>query len=91
MAKLGTQSLTFKSVRHKQTDRQTDKKINVFDHRNSIPCTMPQCLADPTAGVPYSNAANIGEGKTRTQREFCTWRNSVRGQEPLKMYIHREP
>jgi len=29
----------------------------------------------PAAGVPCSNAANIGERKTSTQSEFCTWRN----------------
>jgi len=32
--------------------------------------SMPQCLADPAAGVPCSNAANIGERKTWTQSEF---------------------
>jgi len=32
MAKSGGQSLTFKSVTNKQTDRQTDKKLNVFGH-----------------------------------------------------------
>jgi len=36
------------------------------------------CLT-PAAGVPCSNAANIGERKTSTQGEFCTWQNSVRG------------
>jgi len=36
--------------------------------------------------VPCSNAANIGERKTWTQSEFCTWQNSVTGQEPPKMY-----
>ena len=36
----------------------------------------------PTARVPCSNAANI-EGKTWKQ---STWLNSVRGQEPPKMY-----
>jgi len=31
----------------------------------------------------------IGEHKTwRTQLEFCTWQNSVTGQEPPKMYIY---
>jgi len=30
IAKSGAQSLTFKSVTNKQTDRQTDKKLNVF-------------------------------------------------------------
>jgi len=33
--------------------------------RNSIPCTMLQSLADPAAGVPCSNAANV-ERKTWT-------------------------
>ena len=33
---------------------------------NSIPCTMPQTLAEPAAGAPCSNAANIGERKTWT-------------------------
>jgi len=41
----------------------------------------------PTAGVPCSNAANIGERKTWMQSEYCTWPNSVRGQESPKMYI----
>ena len=43
----------------------------------------------PTAGVPCSDAANIhvGERKTWTQNEFCTWQNSVRGKSPRKMYI----
>jgi len=31
-----------------------------------------------------SNAANIGERKIWTLSEFCTWQNSVRGQEPQK-------
>jgi len=34
--------------------------------------------------VPCSNAANIEECKTWTQSEFCTWHNSVTGQEPPK-------
>ena len=33
----------------------------------------------PAAGVPYSNAVNIGERKTWTQTELCTWLNSTRG------------
>jgi len=55
--------------------------------RNSIPCTMPQSLADPAAGVPCIGAANIGERNTSTHSEVCTCRNSVRGQEPPKMYV----
>ena len=34
----------------------------------------------PAAGVPCSNAANIGERKTWTRSEFCTWQNSIRPQ-----------
>ena len=41
----------------------------------------------PTARVPCSNTAIIGECKTSTQSEFCTWQNSVTGQEPPKMNI----
>ena len=40
----------------------------------------------PAAGVPCSNAASIGERKTWTQSEFCTWQNSIRGAKALKMY-----
>jgi len=40
----------------------------------------------PTARVPCTSAANI-ERKTWTQSEFCTWQNSVMGQEPPKVYI----
>jgi len=59
----------------------------VQNFHNSIPCTMPQSLAGPAAGVPCINAANIGERKTSMQSEFCMWHNSVRGQEPMKIYI----
>jgi len=38
----------------------------------------------PTARVQCSNAANTGERKTWTQSEFCTWQNSVKGQQPPK-------
>ena len=44
----------------------------------------------PTAQVPCSNTANIGERKTWTQIEFCSWQNSVRGQEPRK-YAYTVP
>jgi len=46
-----------------------------------IPFLVPRrkvCLT-PTARVPCSNAANIGERKTCAQSEFCRWQNSVRG------------
>jgi len=38
----------------------------------------------PAAGVPCSNAGNIGERKTWTQTEFCTRQNSISRQEPQK-------
>ena len=31
------------------------------------------------ARVPCSNVANIGERKTCTQSQFCSWQNSVMG------------
>jgi len=40
-----------------------------------------------TAQLPCSNGANIGECKTWMQSDFCIWKNSIRGQEPPKMYI----
>jgi len=56
--------------------------------RNSIPCISCHAakFLTPTARVPCSNAGNIGEHKTLTQSEFCTSHNSVRGQEPTKVY-----
>ena len=32
----------------------------------------------------HCSSANIGQGKTWTRSEFCTWQNSLRGQEPRK-------
>ena len=50
-------------------------------------CSAPQSnLADAAAAVPCSNAPNIGERKTWTQSELCSWQNSLRGQEHLKLY-----
>jgi len=54
---------------------------------NSLPCPMLQSLANAYC----SNAANIGEHKTWTQSEFCTWQNSAKGQELPKMYIYSAP
>ena len=61
--------------------------------RHPIPFLVPRrkVWLTPTARVPCSNAANIGERKTWTQSEYCTWQNSVMGQEPPKMYIVRNP
>jgi len=54
-----------------------------------IPFLVPRrkVWLTPAARLPCSNAANIGERKTWTQSEFCTWQNSLRGQQPPKMYI----
>jgi len=41
------------------------------------------------AGVPCSNAANIGEHETWTQSEFCTWQNSVRWAKAPKNIVHQ--
>ena len=40
-----------------------------------------------TARVLCSNTANIGECKTSMQSKFCTWQNSVMGQEPPKYSV----
>jgi len=52
---------------------------------------MLQSLADPAAEVPCSNAANIGEGKTWMQSEFCTWQNSVGTRAPENVHIVYQP
>jgi len=41
----------------------------------------------PTATVPCSKAANIGEHKIWTQSEFCTRQNSIRQQERPLIYV----
>jgi len=65
-------------------DAQCDGRTrNVGGARNFFPCTMPHSVAEATARLPCSNAANI-ERKTWTQSEFCTCQNSVTGQEPPK-------
>jgi len=56
----------------------------LWKFRNSIPC-----LSDDQCSSALQYTAKIGECKTWTQSEFCTCQNSIRGQEPLKMYIHR--
>jgi len=59
--------------------------------RNSIPCTKPQRLADPAAGVSCSNAANMKERKTQTQSEFCTWQNSLRDKSAQNVFMVYQP
>jgi len=57
------------------------------------PILVPSCKVwlTPTARVPCCSAANIGERKSWTQSELCTWQNSVKGQEPPKMYMYNIP
>jgi len=57
-----------------------------------IPFLVPRSKVwlTPAAGVPCSNAANIGERKTWTQSEFCTWQNSVTGNS-LRKCIYSVP
>jgi len=44
-----------------------------------IPFRAPRCKVwlTPATRVPCSNAANIGERKTWTQSEFCTWQKPL--------------
>jgi len=55
-----------------------ESSVNAF----LVPCRK---VADPAAGVSCSNASNIGERKTWTQSEFCTWRRQ--GARVARMYI----
>jgi len=46
----------------------------------------------PTGQMPCSNAANIGERKTWTQSDVCTWLTSLCGQKPTEnVYIGYSP
>ena len=47
---------------------------------------VPRCKVwlTLTTRVLCCNAANIGERKTCTQSEFCTWQNSLGGKSPRK-------
>ena len=54
----------------------------LWKFRNSITCTTPQTLADASARVPCSDAVNLGERRSWTQSEFCSWQNPVRGKSP---------
>jgi len=53
----------------------------------TFPVPRREVWLTPAAAVPCSKADNIGERKTWTQSQFCTWQNSIRGQDPPKMYI----
>ena len=63
--------------------------------RNSIPCTMPQSLADAGCGgfggarMPCSNAANMRERKTWTQSEFCSCQKCIYSVAAQKTAKHR--
>jgi len=54
-----------------------------------IPFLVPllKVWLTPVAGVPCSNAANIGECKTWTQSELCTGQNSIRRKSTRKCIV----
>jgi len=53
-----------------------------------LPVTRHKVWLTAAARVPCSNAANVGEPKTWTKVNIAqVWQNSVRGQEPPKVYI----
>ena len=56
--------------------------------RNSVFSTTPQSLADGRCSSAVQSHCQYRERKTWMQSEFCSWQNSVRGQEPPKMYIY---
>ena len=58
-----------------------------------IPFLLPRHKVWLTAAarVPCSNGANIGERRTWTQSETCSWQNSVLGQEPSKCIVYSSP
>jgi len=58
-----------------------------------VPFLVPRHKVWLTAAgrVPCSNAVNIGERKTWTQSEFCSWQNSVKGQQPQNVYTVYQP
>jgi len=51
---------------------------------NSIPCTMPQTLADASARVPCSNAANIGNARLGCKVNFAAGKIPLRGKSRQK-------
>jgi len=68
--------------------------IDGVSYKNSlIPCLVPRrkVWLTPTARLPCSNADNIGERKTWTQSEFCTWQNSFRSKSPGKCLYCTRP
>ena len=54
MAKSGAESLTFKSVTDKQTNRQTDKKLNVLSHPGGVRNPSPSKL-----GIVIENLEHV--------------------------------
>jgi len=67
MAKSGAQTLTFNSVTNKQTNQQTDKKLNVFGRLGTLVEDLMHILAPrKLLGVrrivsPLGGAENLGE------------------------------
>jgi len=65
-------------------DAKRDGRPAEYSESSVIPFPVPRHKVWLAAAVrvPCSNAANIGERKTWTQSEFCSWQNSVRGKSP---------
>jgi len=53
--------------------------------------TMVQIKTWTSPGICASSSENETQGKTWMQSEFCSWQNSVRGQEPPKMNVYSVP
>jgi len=64
-------------------DAQRDRRSAEYRWR---PLLNAAVWLTPTARVPCSNDANIGERKTWTQSEFCTWKKISCRANPPKMY-----
>ena len=56
----------------------------LWKFHNSVPCTTPQSLADPTAGVPCSNAANTENARLGRKVSFAGGEILSGGKSPQK-------
>ena len=89
-AHTGTRDMVIQTQTRMWADAQRDGCPAKYRWRLSESSVMPFVVPHrkvwpmPAAGVPFSNAANIGERKTWTQSEFCTLQNSARGKSPQK-------
>jgi len=73
------------------TDAQRDGHPAEYRWRPLLNAAKFGPMRPPTARVPCSNAANIGECKLWMQSEFCTCQNCITGKKPLLVYIYSVP